>query len=90
MSEVSPHQQALNDDLLYAVFNNDEQEVRRLILQGANVNVESLDGVSLIDIAMAQGNLGIVRAVLETPQPKALRQKNEEEALKPFGVKTKK
>ena len=81
MSEVSPHQQTLNDDLLYAVFNNDEQEARRLILQGANVNAESLDGVSLIDIAMAQGNLGIVRAVLETPQPKGLRQKNEEEAL---------
>ena len=81
MSEVSPQQQELNDRLLYAVFNNDEKKARRLILQGANVNITSLDGVSLISVAMAQGNIGIVKAVLETPQLKEIRQKNEEEAL---------
>ena len=81
MSKITPQQQELNDNLLYAVFNNDEAKARRLILQGANPNITSLDGVSLISVAMAQGNIGIVKAVLDAPQERELRQRNEEEAL---------
>lgn len=79
--QITPQQQELNDKLLFAIFNSDAKAVQELIVKGANVHVETQDGISGLSIAIATGATDIAKMLIQAPQQKHDREKMYQEAL---------
>lgn len=65
ISNIDITNKGMNEDLVQAIVNNETYEALYLIEKGASINYISDDRKSILDIALNNKNLDIIKVLIE-------------------------